>query len=205
MAPSTPTKNLTSSDLVHSPQIVKKNADEPTLYQENEVTDLQEEASQDAHVPTEDPTPRALDSVTWGYAAVHIHSLDPNWNRDDPDVEANRELDKKHAQSIAADMVNGMKIADGNQRICISMKKEQIKASLFYTATYELFANSEEYEKVKHLPETATAIKERSKVIENKIRAKVSDKDKQLFNGYRNIYWLTDRSEMVPESATTRC
>lgn len=121
--PEAPMKQSKSSGLVHSAGLTKNALSVDPLYpapaapgdSENNSNDLAEEPA-DTVIPEakEDPTPAVLDQVTFGYAAVHIYSVDPNWNRDDKLTDPNRPLDLKHAENLAELLRTGLRIADGS-------------------------------------------------------------------------------------------
>lgn len=172
-APTTPKKgSVVDVVLPQSARVPDLPTGNEVLYAEP-ASDLREGDEETAVLPREDATPQQLDSVTYGYAAIDIYAPDPDWKRDDPAAEGNRQLDLDHAKEIASSMKAGMRVADGPSRICISMTKAQIKEAIRYTAVHELYPDGKQYERVKHLPETAEKLKEREAVITKAIQAKV--------------------------------
>ena len=71
---------------------------------------------------------------------------DAYWKRYNARAESNRLLDFKHAKQVADSMrKETMKIADGPQRICITINMSQINDSIRETAIVELFPDRADY------------------------------------------------------------
>jgi hypothetical protein len=172
MAPSTPSPRQDPASRVqatpHQTEATPAPAEERALLSidANEVETNSE--------PVEDPTPRILDEATYGYAAIYVYDVEPQWNKYDASEEANRPLDLEHAKRIAEYMKANLKIADAPNRLCITMSQDQIDRSLHTTAVYELYrGNMKWYNQNKDSPEVTKEVTARMGQIDESIKKKV--------------------------------
>lgn len=123
----------------------------------------------------EDPTPKILDSVTWGFAAVPVYRLEPQWNKYDPLSEPNRPLEPKHVNRLAENMRVAVKIADAPNRICITLNKKEIEECLKESAIQTLFENDRrKYQRVCQEEDTLAKIATEIEVLRDACTKKVS-------------------------------